>query len=333
MTNELESLPLDSIQLSVEQMEQAHQFAQSVGESVGESVGQDRWDVYLHQLARLGVQQWLGDRAPELAIRESAQHLTVGNFVLNIITPGLFIDSTLDLSNPLPKANFHVLVEVIEEQQQVRISGSLNDHQLRQRVVSHDHPLNGITTIALNCFDPDPNRLLLQLRCLESISTSPPINVAAWLRNQLDAAAQSLDWILLPAQTLTPAMRDTQLSAIRMNLAQGGTNIPPESIGAYRQLRWAGGSLALYAFTWSMPQSEWGMVVVVAPDSTPQMPADTRLQIRDETQFLVDATSVNLASVLIHGQVIGQWGEPFWVTVTTDSVSFELAPLTFSPES
>lgn len=333
MTHEWEALPMESIQLSLEQMEYATQMAQSVE--------QHRWDVYLHQLARLGVKQWLGDRAPDLELRESANHLTVGDFTLHVITPGLFINSTINLPNPLPKVHFYVLVEVIEEQQQVRISGSLNHHQLNSLVKSHINRVEGITTIPLAGFDPDPNHLLLQLRCLNSeaisvmpVSTAlPPINIAAWLQNQLDAVVQTMDWILLPAQTLAPAMRDTQLSTIRMNLARGGTNIPPESIGAYRQLRWAGGSLALYAFTWAMPQPEWGMVIVVAPDSTPQMPADTRLQIRDETQFLVDATSGNLASVLIHGQVIGQWGEPFWVTVTTDSVSFELAPLTFNPES
>lgn len=127
-------------------------------------------------------------------------------------------------------------------------------------------------------------------------------------------------------------MRSNQLSVIRSNLAQGGTNIPPESSGAYRQLRWEGGSLALYAFTWALPQSEWAMVMVVAPDSASQMPADTRLQIRDETQTLVDATSTKLASVLIHGHVVGQWEEQFWVTVTTDSALFKLAPFTFSPE-
>lgn len=78
MTNELESLPIDSIQLSVEQMERANQLAQSVNEH--------RWEVYLHQLAKLGVQQWLSDRAPDLEIHEFANKLTVSSFTLNIIT-------------------------------------------------------------------------------------------------------------------------------------------------------------------------------------------------------------------------------------------------------
>jgi Protein of unknown function (DUF1822) len=331
MTNELESMPIDSIQLSSEQMERASQLAQSVEEHP--------WEVYLHQLAKLGVQQWLGDRAPNLEICESTNGLTVGSFTLNIITPGLLIDSTIDLPNPLPSAHFYVLVEVIEERHQVNISGSLNAQELHQIIESYADSAKSTTTIPLIFFDFEPDHLLLQLRCLDSeaivaqsVSPSNPINVAAWLQNSLDTVSQTLSWILLPAQTLTPAMRSSQLSAIRLNLAQSGTNIPPDSGGAYRQLRWTGGSLALYAFTWALPKSEWAIVMVVAPDSTSQMPADTRLQIRDETQILVDATSGNLASVLIHGQVIGHWGEQFWVTITTNSALFELAPFTFSPE-
>jgi Protein of unknown function (DUF1822) len=248
--SEWEYLSIDHIELSTEQVEAAQQLAQSSQEN--------RWTVYLQMLARLAVQQWLTDRAPDLSVHASlpqplsaavlsdVSRLTVGEFQIRIITAGNFLDTTLSLpvaclDLPNGRSHFYVTVEVIEEQQQARITGFCNDAQLLQYQQSTPLYPTADRTYALpqSWFDSDANTLLLQLRCLEpsaisltsdisnpahqAESVSLPfqpraINVATWIQNQLDDLAQGMEWLLLPASSgMMPALRGQEkLEQIRV---------------------------------------------------------------------------------------------------------------------
>jgi hypothetical protein len=86
---------------------------------------------------------------------------------------------------------------------------------------------------------------------------------------------------------------------------------------------------------WELPDSEWAMLIVVSSESEMGLSTQVELRIRDQSQILVEQTSsLNLANVCLYGQVVGHWGERFWVTVATDDgIVFDIPPFTFNLES
>jgi hypothetical protein len=340
----------DQIELSAEQVTQASQWAQANSAQ--------RWEKYLYLLARFAVQQWLSDRAPDLQVQTafpSARSpiseislLQVGAYQLQILTAGTFQDAIVSLPpNASGHPHFYVLVEVIEEQQQARVLGACNTLSLAQpTVASIQGEGDRLGSMARSQFTLDANALLLQLRCLHPSAfpltpllltphalLPPLINAATWLSNQLDELAQDLDWLLLPVSSgLTPAFRgQEQLEQIRQALEAVAVTIPPEARGASRELRWEGGLLRLYALVWELSNAEWSMLVVVGSDRDLRLSTGIQLQIRDQSQTLIDQTAnTSLTNTCLYGQVVGDWGEPFWITVTTeDGAMFEIPPFTF----
>jgi Protein of unknown function (DUF1822) len=345
------SLHPDGVELTPAQMDQAAAIGRSLPQS-------QRWSGYLSTLARLGFETWLNDRAPDLEIthwqsktygQDVVYHLQVGSFNLCLITPGVLLDSSisipcdlLDRSDRL--IHFYSLLEVIEEQQHVRFYGYLSQAQVQQQRLVPEADLT--YTLPLSQFNPSPDSLLLQLRCLDApqpilavsakqraaVLPVKPINVARWLQNQLDQVARDLEWTLLSAFAPTAALRDgSMLREIRHELDNQGTRIPSEAGGAYHVLRREGEEpLLLCLFTWQIPSHEWMLMAIVA--QKPMLPIGLSLRIQDEQQTLIEQV-VQQSQACLYGQVAGAENETFLITITLpDGSVFDLPPFTFSIE-
>lgn len=166
----------------------------------------------------------------------------------------------------------------------------------------------------------------------------PLINVGFWLRNQLDAVAQELGWTLMPLPAL-PQMRSFQedFNQIRAGLDGQGIHIPSVARGAFRDLDCERGSLRLYAVTWVLSEtsdnSEWMLLIALGSQPQAPMPKTLKLEVRDETQPLFGQSLADTSQGILYAQVIGKWGERFWVTVTADEDVFEIPPFGLEVEA
>ncbi|MGI2906016.1 DUF1822 family protein [Tolypothrix sp. VBCCA 56010] len=160
----------------------------------------------------------------------------------------------------------------------------------------------------------------------------PLINVGFWLRNQIDAVASELGWMLMPFPALS-ALRSWQdeFDQICSGLKQNSIHIPSAARGAYCDLECDRGSLRLYAIMWILSETtenrEWMLLVALGSQPQKQMPKTLKLQIRDETQLLFAQSLEDTSKNILYAQVIGNWNEQFWVTVTVDNEAvFEILP-------
>jgi hypothetical protein len=195
---EIEALREEQIELSEDQIEQAVHLSESITDP------SQQWQLYIHALALVGFKQWLSEWAPDLEIDESHYSLfqpdqlvavcnfSVAKFNICLIAIPIALESTVDL----PKAivdrhqfapHFYTLIEVQEEQMQVKVRGYLRQDKLFEQ--QRSHPLKSISedryAVPITWFNPDSTDLLLELRCLKpypitSLSPSPIINVSHW---------------------------------------------------------------------------------------------------------------------------------------------------------
>lgn len=230
----------DSISLTLEQVNLAASLSQTLA-----THPRKKWQVYLNILARLGIIEWLQQRAPELVEEhdlvchssqltlESLHQLQVGSIQLNLIVTDSSMNSEVCVPGvvleDVPNSQqFYVLVEVIEDlpiledsEEQVNISvlGYLTPLQLSQKHLTFLD--DNLVLLSTNWFDFSPDKLLLYLRCLEpkilnnkqsvaqdKTRSQPILNVGNWLKNQLDSIAEDLSWILLPPLAYGSAFRD-----------------------------------------------------------------------------------------------------------------------------
>ncbi|MEL7246448.1 MAG: DUF1822 family protein, partial [Cyanobacteria bacterium J06573_2] len=387
---------------------------------------QQRWQVYINALAVLGFQKWLKERAPDLQIRierssiwqpeyanllPAACNILVDNFKICIITGSNLIDehkipvAVFDI--PRFTAHFYVLMQVIEEKEQVAITGFIsyeeycNYQQTAQLKIQPDWTY----TIPQSLFNSDSNGLLLNLRCLstnaiqlpaiqenseivntalkqklltlesriqtqniwqlltvqESISLlnnselvnwvyeavkpspiQPLINVGNWLSNQVDEITNELGWILMPSLKLSKLRSSDNglrsldnFEQVRNALEQQGVNIPADAKGAYRDLEFNQNSgLTLYAIRWLLnansDNSEWLLLIALGSQPQKNMPETLKLEVRDETELLFDQELKDTTQGILYAQVVGNYGERFWVNITVDeNTVIEIPPFGF----
>ncbi len=121
---------------------------------------------------------------------------------------------------------------------------------------------------------------------------------------------------------------------IRGRLEQQGVYIPSSARGAYRDLDCKRGSLRLYAIAWPLSETaenpEWMLLIALGTQPQAQMPTTLTLEIRDQTQQLFERSLSDTSNSILYAQVIGNWGEQFWITVTADNAVFEIPPFGFS---
>jgi len=166
----------------------------------------------------------------------------------------------------------------------------------------------------------------------------PLINVGYWLSNRIDEITAELGWVLMPSLRLSEIRSLENFDQVRTGLEQQGVHIPAIARGAYRDLECnESTSLRLYAITWVLSETsenpEW--VLLVALGSQPQtiMPKTLKLEVRDETELLFEQELKDTSQGILYAQVVGNWGERFWVNVTVDEETvIEIPPFGFELE-
>jgi len=209
---EFDVLPTAAITLTGEQIAQAIEISIKVKDQ------SRQWQIYLHILALLAFQAWLGEREDSLTVNQekctsfqpllvqeiaAVANLQVGKFKLCLLTTDSLSDdqivvprAVIELPEYIP--HFYVLIEILEEQETAIISGFLSYEQLiKNQIKANLQPEEDWTyLVPINWFENQPDRLLLYLRCLEpNAITLPSINSQ---RNQIPARIQTELLALLP---------------------------------------------------------------------------------------------------------------------------------------
>jgi Protein of unknown function (DUF1822) len=199
------------------------------------------------------------------------------------------------------------------------------------------HPWQLLTVKEGTTLLSNPNLIELAYKIINPSPIEPLINVGLWLSDRIDGLAQELGWMLMPSPVLS-SMRSLreQLDNIRAALEQQGAYIPLTAGGAYRDLGSEQSSLRMYVITWVLSEiaekPEWMLLVVLGPQPQAKMPESLRLEVRDKIQILFGESLGDTSQGILYAQVIGDWKERFWVTVTTDDGVFEIPPFGFELE-
>lgn len=392
-------LHLDGIDLTPWQIQQAALTSQNL-ETQNRCGVDQAWQTYLNRLALFGLQNWLEERATDLkpALRsavpfapEQLATIQAGTFQVGAIALGSLPDTVVEIPQHWVQAqshcHFYVLVEVLEEQEQVKLYGYLRRDQLQQRTATADLLSNaeGMVSLPLEWFTPEMDQLLLHLRCLAAEAlplvapaaqpqeapqptaqtrpwtqpaiapglqagqvvkavAQPLLNTANWLFDELDAIAQEWGWMLLPQPQLRlkTALRSVQspvgqFEQVIGQLRRAGMEIPLKARGVCREFCWGKTELRLYVLTWNLAEMtgapEWSFLVILGAQPDALLPAGIRLRIQDARQVLVERTlSEQDLGAHLYGQVIGDWGESFQVSIHLNAeTSLTLPPFGFNP--
>lgn len=364
--------PTNAISLTPEQIEQSAQISNSSNPS-------KQWQTYLNALALFGFETWLTQRDSELVLEKeqctvfnpnntlsAICQLKINEFKLCLLSQGTLDDenviiprTALDL--PDYRAHLYVIMSVDEEQEQTSVEGVIRYDQLQefQRSVNLILQSDGTYEIPLAWFDPDPNHLLLYLRCLELSAIQLPnpsivvqaetqnserfaqltqsvVNVGLWFQGQLDEFSQSLSWMLLPTPELVTSFRSLPtLDIITEELQARGLSIPNTARGASQNLNLAEHSLKLYALAWlSEETTEWSLLLILGTPSEQPLPERLKLEIRDANGILGEQEiEPNSDQSYLYTQVIGEHDEQFIVTISLNSEQYlTLPPFIFHSE-
>lgn len=202
-------LSANTIELSADQVDRAIEISEPIGNS------KRRWQTYLSALALIGFKQWLEEWSPDLVVDDSncsiyqseyanlfegVANLQIGQFRLCLITSGSLRDAVVPVYRAvmeLPQfiPHFYVLVEVLEEQMQVQISGYLRHDQLviHQRSDAAALESDWTALLPLQWFTPSSNALLLELHHLEAAKIPLPSQSSQTLLSMAKLRAKLAD--------------------------------------------------------------------------------------------------------------------------------------------
>ncbi|MBD2296371.1 DUF1822 family protein [Anabaena sphaerica FACHB-251] len=149
-----------------------------------------QWKIYLNALALLGFEQWVSEKNRSININRDncsifhpenanatdvVSNLKLGDFNLCLIT----VDNLSDDFVALPQefinsleiaAHFYVLIEVLEEEEKLKVHGFLRQDQLIQycQSMNFKNQADGRYLLPLAWLDHELNNLLLSARFLEA---------------------------------------------------------------------------------------------------------------------------------------------------------------------
>ena len=253
---EFEALPIEAIALEPAHIERAIQISSLISNQTRQ------WQAYINALALFGFQQWLSDRAAELAVDlddctallpqyanvfETVCNVKIGEFKLCLIARGSLTDEEVSIARAaieLPEfmAHFYVLIEVQEESEQAIVQGFLRRDRFWQRSVRLQPDSDWNYNLPLAWFESDPDRLLLYLRCLEPAAIPlpevPRDRIAALSRIQAELTTrlprlQSADLFLQQVLTWEQAavvLTHPELLDWIYNLPNSAENSEPNSL-------------------------------------------------------------------------------------------------------
>jgi hypothetical protein len=202
---DFDDLPTSAIILSDDDIDRAAEISDRIPNRL------KQWQVYLNCLALSAFEKWLDERAESLKINpdkctilqpalanfiNGVANLQVGEFKVCLIATGSLSDEMVSLPRvimDLPEfiPHFYVLVEVLEERQSANVYAFLSYQELLERQNLTSLQSDGNYQLPISCFDNNPDRLLLYLRCLEvsaiSLPAIPPnrAEILARVQNQL----------------------------------------------------------------------------------------------------------------------------------------------------
>ncbi|MEE3719199.1 DUF1822 family protein [Tumidithrix elongata RA019] len=319
---------------------------------------EQQWQIYLKELASIGIKQWLRTRIPK-AVRPFSHvadceviSLQVGDFKVCVI-PTFYVNGfsiefpSVIVDIPDRSYHFYIVAEVREEHSLVRFCGFLSHPQLvdlQQRGLLEKADGNRYV-LPLGELDRGANKLLLYLQCLEdsaiAIATPPTLtspsqhsflNLALWLKGDLDELTRSLEWMLLPKQTF--ALRESALRSIKKSPidelgeflrkweSQTNATIPADARAAYQDLVLGDAKFRLYAIPWVINSEtenpEWSLLLVLSAIADDRLPLGLTLSVRDRDRVLFEQIGKS-NTVYLHAQVIGNWNETFSVKISLPS--------------
>lgn len=192
---DFESFSEGGIGLSEEQVNRAVELRDRIIDP------QRQWQTYLNSLALFGFTTWLENRDDSLVVDASdcsvmqpsyanyidgVFNLTVGEYKICLLTNGVAVDEFISIDRAvidLPEyaAHFYILVNVVEEQGEVNIDSFIPyDEMMQRKQTANIIPdVDWTYEIPLAWFNPQPEDVLLYLRCLEPNNIPLPTTATA----------------------------------------------------------------------------------------------------------------------------------------------------------
>ncbi len=315
---------------------------------------------------------------PELAnVLEVVCNLRVGEFKLCLIATESLIDNIVRIPKAaieLPEfaAHFYVIMEVWEEEEQASIRGFVRYDQLlnTQEFGRLSVQAASIYQLPLNLFDLDADNLLLSLHwantadfkisqkneglspsvsCLlpsalqEESIVEQAVNIAVWLRDEIDEFSRSLGWGM-PA-SLTPAVAAGWRSSEGFDFAiaqliNQGMEIPPEARGSYQSIAVDEIPLQLFAAGWHLiaedrekqqeVNEEWSLLLILGAEYGGFLPQGIKLEVADQSNILSERV-LETHDFYLGSCVVGNLDDQFFITITLNDKELKLPPFIFSP--
>ncbi|NEP14148.1 MAG: DUF1822 family protein [Symploca sp. SIO2C1] len=313
---------------------------------------------------------------PELAnLLEVVCNLIVGEFKVCLIATESLIDNLVRIPKAaieLPEfaAHFYVIMEVWEEEEQASIRGFVRYAQLLNTQESGRlaAQATGIYQLPLNLFDVDVDNLLLSLHlanpadfkltqkdevlspsasCLlpsalqEEGIVEQAINVAVWLRDEIDEFARSLGWGI--PVNLTPAVAAGWRSSEGFDFAiaqliNQGMEIPPEARGSCQSISVDEIPLQLFAAGWHLMaedrenqqkvNEEWSLLLILKTQYGGFLPQGIKLEVADQSNILSEQV-VETHNFYLGSCVVGNLDDQFFITITLNDKELKLPPFVF----
>ncbi|MEB3218052.1 MAG: DUF1822 family protein [Nostocales cyanobacterium 94392] len=231
---DFDDLPTSAIILSDDDIDRAAEISDRIPNRL------KQWQVYLNCLALSAFEKWLDERAESLKINpdkctilqpalahfiNGVANLQVGEFKICLIATGSLSDEIVSLPRvviDLPEfiPHFYVLVEVLEERLSANVYAFLSYQELLERQNLTSLQSDGNYQLPISCFDSNPDRLLLYLRCLEVSAISLPAiptnraEIVASVQNEL---LELLPELRTPERELADILTWEQATAVFTN--------------------------------------------------------------------------------------------------------------------
>ncbi len=150
---------------------------------------------------------------------------------------------------------------------------------------------------------------------LFTLLAQPIINVAQWLRGEIDVVAQSLGMVL-PQElaTASPMLSVDRFERAIAELRNQGMEIPPQANSVYQDIDLAGVALRMCAVAWTVNSHEWSLLWIVGMRLSGALPEGLKLRVSNASGILHEPIA-EFDDPFLFARVQGITGEQFVVTL------------------